>query len=374
VIYVDNAATTQLDSDAYEAMKPYLIYDYGNASSAYSFARNPKKALKKARSIIASSINTNSENIFFTSGGTESDNWAIKGIAFAQCKKGKHIITSQIEHHAILNSCAFLESLGFDITYLPVDKSGYVLPTSLEKAIRKDTILVSIMLANNEIGTIQNIKELVAIAHAHGIIFHTDAVQGVGHIHINVSDLNVDLLSASAHKFNGPKGIGFLYKKNDVNMQPYVHGGIQESQMRAGTENIAGIVGMSVALEKNTRNIEYHTKILWELSNTILCELKQNHVDFILNGDAEKRLPGHLSLSFRGQDGEAIMHRLDLKGILISTGAACNSKEIGVSHVIKAISVPKEYAKGTIRITFGKNNTQNEALQIAHTLIKILKT
>jgi cysteine desulfurase len=264
--------------------------------------------------------------------------------------------------------------LGFDITYLPVDKSGYVLPTSLEKAIRKDTILVSIMLANNEIGTIQNIKELVAIAHAHGIIFHTDAVQGVGHIHINVSDLNVDLLSASAHKFNGPKGIGFLYKKNDVNMQPYVHGGIQESQMRAGTENIAGIVGMSVALEKNTRNIEYHTKILWELSNTILCELKQNHVDFILNGDAEKRLPGHLSLSFRGQDGEAIMHRLDLKGILISTGAACNSKEIGVSHVIKAISVPKEYAKGTIRITFGKNNTQNEALQIAHTLIKILKT
>lgn len=364
-IYADNAATTKLDIDAFEAMKPYLLDEYGNASQHYSFAHKPKKALNEARTVIAECINASPEEIYFTSGGTESDNWAIKGVALNGISAP--IITSEIEHHAILNSCKAVETIGFPVVYLNVTKQGVVEPVELNNAITSSTKLVSIMYVNNEIGSIQPIKELCKIAHKNGALFHTDAVQAVGHIHINVKELGVDLLSASAHKFNGPKGIGFLYVKNGTPIQPYVNGGSQESSLRSGTENIASIIGMAVALKKNCEQIDKMSRLLANFESELLRLLKAYNVPFIRNG-ADNHLAGNISLSFPGKDGEAIMHILDLRGICISTGAACNSINTEISHVLQAIGLQEEYAKGTIRISFGSNNTNEDVQHIADSL------
>ena len=365
IIYADNAATTQLDIDAFEAMKPYLLNEYCNASQPYSFARKPKQALKEARITIAKCINASPEEIYFTSGGTESDNWAIKAIAM-NGEIGK-ILTSKIEHHAILNSCKSVETQGICVEYLDVSNTGVLEPTTLAGAITDSTKLVSVMYANNEIGSIQPIKELCEIAHRNGALFHTDAVQAVGHVTIDVKELGIDLLSASAHKFNGPKGIGFLYIKKGTPVQAYADGGSQEFSLRAGTENVASIVGMATALKKNCDSITESEKHLNELEEHFLNMLSNLNVDFIRNG-SKKHIPGNISLSFHNADGEAILHRLDLKGICISTGAACNSVKTEVSHVLQAISLPIEYAKGTVRISLGKNNTTSDVETIANTL------
>ena len=368
-IYADNAATTKLDIDAFEAMKPFLLDEYGNASQPYSFARKPKQALREARAIIAQCINAEPEEIFFTSGGTESDNWAIKGVAFADAEKHT-IITSQIEHHAILRACEDVEKLGCPVIYLPVTKKGVVTPEVLNSAITSDTRLISIMYANNEIGTIEPIKELCEIAHRNGALFHTDAVQAVGHIEIDVKALGVDMLSASAHKFNGPKGIGFLYIKKGTPINSYASGGAQEFGMRAGTENVASIVGMAVALKKNCERIQEATRHLLTCETLLIEKLNNAGVDFIRNG-SDNHIPGNISLSFRSADGETILHRLDLMGICVSTGSACDSVNTKVSHVLDAIGTEEEYAEGTIRISLSSINTIIEVNTIGDSLLKI---
>ncbi|MBD5156846.1 MAG: cysteine desulfurase [Butyrivibrio sp.] len=369
-IYVDNAATTKLDIDAFEAMKPYLLEEYGNASQPYSFARKPKQALKEARAIIAQCINADPEEIFFTSGGTESDNWAIKGSAFSDTQK-RAIITSQIEHHAILRSCEDIEKMGYPVAYLPVTKEGIVTAEALESVITPTTRLVSVMLANNEIGTIEPINELCKIAHQNGALFHTDAVQAVGHIQIDVKKLGVDLLSASAHKFNGPKGIGFLYIKKGTPITSYTSGGAQEFGMRAGTENFASIVGMAVALKKNCDTITENTRHIEAMESQLLDGLSSAGLDFVRNGSNE-RVPGNISLSFKNADGEALLHRLDLMGICVSTGAACDTVNTRVSHVLNAIGLKQEYSNGTIRITLSASNTQENVTAIISALRIIL--
>ena len=369
VIYADNAATTQLDTDAFEAMKPFLLENYANPSGAYSQSKKAKQAIKAARKTIAECINAEPEQIYFTSGGTESDNWAIKGFALSDYDY-KAVITSQIEHHAILNSCYDIERLKHPVAYLPVDCKGVVATDTLNRYISDRTGLVSVMTTNNEIGTIEPIKELAQIAHSHGALFHTDAVQAVGHIPIDVKVLGIDMLSASAHKFNGPKGIGFLYCKERV-LQPFHNGGSQEFGMRAGTENVPAIVGMTVALRKNIIEMEQNAKHLRRLSEELLSILEASNVPFILNGHPTNRLPGNINLSIKGKSGEGLMHMLDLKGICVSTGSACDSHNQQVSHVIQAIGVPEDYCEGTIRITLGKHNTEEEVKAIAETLIKL---
>jgi cysteine sulfinate desulfinase/cysteine desulfurase-like protein len=371
MIYVDNAATTKMDPDAFEAMKSYLISDYGNASQPYFFAKPAKKAIADARESIAGCIGVDPEEIYFTSGGTESDNWAIKGSASSDAEK-RATITSQIEHHAILNACEAIERLGYPVAYLPVTNEGIVRPEKLEQYITNKTRLVSVMLANNEIGTIEPIAELARIAHAHGALFHTDAVQAVGHIPINVKDLGVDMLSSSAHKFNGMKGSGFLYIRKGIKILPYADGGAQEHGMRAGTENVAAIVAMAVALKKNCDCMEKTAQKLNKLEIVLLDALTAAGIDYRRNGNID-HLPGNVNISIKGADGEMLLHRLDLKGICISTGSACDSVNTRVSHVIEAIHVSEEYAKGTIRISFGKDNTGEEALAVANTLIDILR-
>lgn len=370
-IYADNAATTKLDIDAFEAMKPYLLDEYGNASQPYSFSRKTKTAIKEAREIIAGCLNAKPEEIFFTSGGTESDNWAIKGTNFNSIDK--HLtITSEIEHHAILNSCSAIEKLGFPVVYLKPSKEGVLTYKDLEQVISEKTKLVSIMLANNEIGTIQPIKELCDLAHRYGALFHTDAVQAVGHVSIDVEELGVDMLSASAHKFNGPKGIGFLYMNKDINITPYFHGGSQENKMRAGTENVASIVGMAVALQNKLNNMEHNIQVAETLRNKFFEELNQSGLDYIINGSSD-RLPGIINISFKGASGETLLHRLDLMGICISTGSACNTNFTELSHVIKSTNVPNDYAKGTIRISLNEYNTIEEVKTIVESISKILK-
>ena len=369
-IYADNAATTQLDMDAFEAMKPYLLGEYGNASQPYSFARTAKKALKNSREIIAQCIGAQPEEIFFTSGGTESNNWAIKGTAFSDAAKHA-FITSVIEHHAILRSCADIERMGYPVSYLPVDSVGTVNARTLSEYINSETRLVSIMTANNEIGSIQDISALAAIAHSRGAIFHTDAVQAVGHIEIDVNLLGVDMLSASAHKFNGPKGIGFLYVRKGTPLMPYASGGGQEHHMRAGTENVASIVGMATALKKNVAAIKDTASHLSLLENRLLIGLSNANIRFSRNG-GEMHIPGNLSLSFPGHSGEALLHRLDLMGICVSTGSACNSKETQISHVLQAIGLELDLAKGTIRLSFGRNNSENDVDIIVESLQRIL--
>lgn len=370
MIYADNAATTSLAPEALAAMMTYLQEEYGNASQPYLFSRASKKALKKARETIAGCINAEPEEIFFTSGGTESDNWAIKGTMFVY-GDNRALITSQIEHHAILHSAASVERMGYPVTYLPVDDKGTISPKTLEAHITDRTKLVSIMFSNNEVGTIEPIKELATITHAHGAIFHTDAVQAIGHVNVDVKALGIDMLSASAHKFNGPKGIGFLYIKKGVRINPFNDGGSQESGMRAGTENIASIVGMAKALEKNCLEIPKFTSKMEDLEKSLLMRLDSAGIDYRRNGF--NHVPGNVSLSFKNAEGEMLLHRLDLKGICVSTGAACDSKNTQVSHVIEAIHIPEEYAYGTIRISFGKNNTVEEAISIANAIISIIK-
>lgn len=367
IIYADNAATTKLDYDAFEAMKPYLLNEYSNASQPYSFARLAKKALKEARKIIAECINAKPEEIYFTSGGTESDNWAIKGVLLHNAKK--NLITSEIEHKAVLNSAKFIEKMGCSVKYLKPNCDGIINPLSLEKSITNETGLVSIMYANNEIGSIQPIKELCNIAHQNGALFHTDAVQTVGHIKIDVQELGVDLLSASAHKFNGPKGIGFLYVKSGTNITPYIDGGAQEKSLRAGTENVASIVGMACALKNNCNYIDENLAYTKSLEVEFLKNISE--LDFIKNG-GQYTLPGNISISFKGKSGESLLHRLDLKGICVSTGSACNSSMTQISHVLKAIGLNEEYAIGTIRVSIGKENTIEEIHFIANELKKII--
>ena len=369
-IYADNAATTKLDIDAFEAMKPYLLEDYGNASQPYFFAKKPKLALQAARRTIAACIGALPEEIFFTSGGTESDNWTIK--CFGLRNDVRKVYTSEIEHHAVLNADE-------NAVRLPVDARGIVLPEVLEEAfIPADfpvpsclSTLVSVMLVNNEIGTVEPIKELAAVAHAHAARFHTDAVQAVGHIPIDVNELGVDMLSASAHKFNGPKGIGFLYVRKGTILSPYADGGAQEHGMRAGTENVASIVGMATALKKNCDEMQLTTEKLRSMERDFIDTLEKSNIDFIRNG-SDNRVPGNINISIRGASGEMLLHRLDLMGICISTGSACDSVNTQVSHVIKAINVPQEYAEGTIRVSFGRDNKLDDAVEVANAIIKVL--
>ncbi len=374
-IYADNAATTHLSAAAAHAMEMYSSENYANPSSLHSMGQNAKKILEEARSRIAAVIEAEPSEIYFTSGGTESDNLALKGRAFCYPGEKKRIVTSSIEHHAILNSAEFLSKMGYDIVRLPVDERGIVNLDDLEKAINEDTILVSIMLANNEIGIIEPIRKLADIAHiAHkrNVPFHTDAVQAAGHIRVSVKELNVDMLSASAHKFNGPRGIGFLYVRKGIKLTPLINGGGQEAGLRAGTENLPAVMGMTAALEENHNRIAENQNHLLDLEKIILEGLSENNIDYRINGGKEK-LPGLLSLSFKDRDGEKILHRLDLSGICISTGSACNSRETEISHVLKAIALEKSYAKGAIRISFGANNTEEEAREILNALLKVVK-
>ena len=376
MIYADNAATTKLDIDAFEAMKQYLCEDYGNASQPYFFAKRPRMALKHARRDIAECIGADPDELFFTSGGSESDNWAIKRYSpFAT--DIRHIITSKIEHHAILNAVeAEAKYSNAEVFYLDVDEHGSVNAADLEKILARhreavtscETTLISVMMANNEIGTIEPIKELADVARRYGASFHTDAVQAVGHIPIDVHDLGVSTLSASAHKFNGPKGVGFLYSRSSI--ANLIDGGSQERGLRAGTENVAAIVGMAVALKKNCQSIKANEEHIRHLEEVLLGKLNASGLDFIRNGI--NQLPGNISLSFANAEGEMILHRLDLKKICISTGSACDSVNTQVSHVIKAIGVPEKYAKGTIRISLGKDNTEEEVNSIVSALKDVL--
>ncbi len=370
-VYADNAATTQMDADTFEAMKPYLLQEYGNVSQPYLFSRKPREALRQARAIIASCISADPEEIYFTSGGTESDNWALKGTMYVN---GDHrgLVTSQVEHHAVLHSAAAVEKMGYPVTYLPVDSECTVSPAALKDVVTDNIKLVSVMLSNNEVGTIQPIKELASIAHANKALFHTDAVQAVGHIKIDIKELDVDMLSASAHKFNGPKGIGFLYIRKGTKLLPFNDGGAQEFGMRAGTENIASIVGMATALKRNCDSLEAHQKHLVYLEKELLKGLQQGGLDFIRNG-SDHHVPGNVSLSFKGSDGEMLLHRLDLMGICVSTGSACDSKNTQISHVLKAMGIPEEYARGTIRISLGKDNTLEEVQKIIKSIQKVLR-
>ena len=373
MIYADHAATTALSPGAFEAMKPWLQEQYGNPSTLYRLAREPRKAIDHAREIIAGAIGALPEEIIFTSGGTESNNWAIKGTAFRNANRKGEIVTSCIEHHAVLNPCAFLERLGYTIDYLPVNCEGVVYPATLVDIFRVPPILVSVMLANNEVGSVQPIRTLANIAHGFGGLIHTDAVQAVGHIPIDVNELGVDMLSASAHKFNGPKGIGFLYVRKGVELEPLMHGGSQEKHRRAGTENVAGIVGMATALEEHINNLGTEMVYLNDLSSTLVSALYDRGLDFRING-ARDRIPGSLNVSFRGVEGEMLLHRLDLMGTEIATGSACDSINTVLSHVIKAMKVPNEYANGTIRITLGMDNTQEQMIHIADQLKQIIES
>ncbi|MQN91384.1 cysteine desulfurase [Prevotella copri] len=367
-VYADNAATTRLSNKAFESMLPYLQNEYGNASQLYSFARLPKKALKKARQVIANCIGAQPSEIFFTSCGTESDNWVINGAV----QQHLPIVTSSIEHHAILRPCEAAKRCGCSVSLLPVTKEGIVLSSSVKEVVHSSCGLLSVMYANNEIGTIQPIKELATIAHENGWLMHTDAVQAMGHTRINVRELGIDMLSASAHKFNGPKGIGFLYIKEGIDWPSLIKGGAQEKGLRAGTENVASIVGMATALEENVISICENESYLAHLEEILISNLSRSGIVFYRNG-AENHIRGNVSLSFPNRSGESIMHRLDLKGICVSTGSACDSKETQISHVLKAIGLEEMLAKGTIRISLSKYNTEQDMIKIVQVLVGILK-
>lgn len=369
-IYADNAATTQLSKAALDAMMPWMLSEYGNASQPYTFARKPKKALADARTAIADCINAQPDEIIFTSGGTESDNWAIKGSAFSDARK-RATITTAFEHHAILHSCYAIERLGYPVSYLMPTEEGLISTKELQTIISDTTRLVSIMYANNEIGSIQPINELCEVAHSYGALFHTDAVQAVGHAKIDVQELGIDLLSASAHKFNGPKGIGFLYIRKGTNIASYADGGAQEMSHRAGTENIAAIVGMAAALTENCNTMKKHIDKVRGLEKRLIDGLRAANIVFSRNGGSNT-LPGLLSLSFPSADGEAILHRMDLSGICISTGSACNGESTNISHVLQAIRLDESLAKGTIRIAFGKNNSEDDVDRIIQVLLRIV--
>ena len=372
-VYLDNSATTKMDERVLEEMLPYLKEDYGNASSLYSLGRKSKKAIEDSREKVATILNCRPDEIYFTSGGSESDNTAIKGIARANRKKGKHIITSKIEHLAVLDTCKELEKEGFDVTYLDVDSKGKVNIEELKKAIRKDTILISIMYANNEIGTIQDISEIGRIARENNVYFHTDAVQAVGNLDIDVQAQNIDSLSLSGHKFYGPKGIGVLYVRKNVKFNKFIAGGHQERNKRAGTENVANIVGLSKALEISYNELKEHREKILYLRNYYEEKVKQNIDNIIINGDEKNRLPGNSNISFIGVNGQDLLLNLDMIGICVSSGSACTSGSIDASHVLIALGVKEEVAKSSIRVSIGKYNTKEEIDYLVENLIEIVK-
>jgi len=358
--YFDNAATTLLDKDVLDKMMVYYEKLYYNPSSLYKPSIECFKAINEAREKIAKCINANNNEIYFTSGGTESDNLALKGFAYANKNKGKHIITSCIEHPAILNACKTLEKEGFEVTYISVDSNGIINLEELKNAIREDTILISVMFANNEIGTIEPIKEIGKIAKEKNIVFHTDAVQAIGSLKIDVKELNIDMLSMSAHKFYGPKGVGALYIRKGVSINRLNDGGHQESNKRSGTENVPGIVGMGYAIEKAYSNIDENVKYISELRDYYISEIKKRIPEIILNGDEINRLPGNANFSFKYIEGESILLLLDKYGICVSTGSACSSKTLEPSYVLLSIGLPHEVAHGSIRVSIGKHNTKEE--------------
>jgi len=373
IIYMDHSATTYVRKEVMEAMAPYHAEHFGNPSSIYGIARDSKKAVDAARVQVANALGAEPDEIYFTSGGSESDNWAIKGIASASVKKGNHIVTSKIEHHAVLHTCQFLEKNGFTVTYLPVDEYGLVSPAELEKAITDRTILVSIMYANNEIGTIEPVAELGAVARKHKIPFHTDAVQAIGNVPIDVKAQNIDLLSLSAHKFYGPKGVGVLYIRKGTKIDNLIHGGGQERRRRAGTENLAGIVGLGKAIELATADIEGHNRKIRALRDRLLKGIRETIPNTHLNGHPEKRLPGNINISFEFIEGESMLLWLDDEGICASTGSACTSGSLEPSHVLLATGLPVEISHGSLRLTLGNVNTDADVDFVLEVLPKVVQ-
>ena len=371
-IYLDHSATTRVRKDVLNAMIPYYYDEYGNPSSLYSIGRTAKKAIEHAREQVAHAINCDPSEIYFTSCGSESDNLAIKGVAYANKNKGKHIITSKIEHPAILNTCKNLENKGFRVSYIDCDEKGFVDINQLEKAICGDTIIISIMTANNEIGTIQNVEEIGKIAHKYGIIFHTDAVQAIGNVKIDVSKMNIDMLSMSAHKFYGPKGVGALYVRNGINFERVQDGGHQEKNKRSGTEYVAGIVGLGKAIEIANGRINMYNEYLLGLRKYFIDEITKRIKEIRVNGDLNQRLPGNINVSFKNKDSSKILLQLDRSGICASGGSACSSGESSPSHVLSAIKVPSEWINGTIRLTLGEENTITEMNYVINVLDKII--
>ncbi len=373
IIYLDNAATTKTAPEVVEAMIPYFSEHYGNPSSLYSVAAESKKGVENGRKQIADVIGAKQEEIYFTAGGTEADNWALKATVEAYKNKGNHIITSKIEHHAVLHACQYLEKHGIEVTYLDVDENGVVKLDELKKAIRPTTILISIMFANNEIGTIQPVKEIGAIAKEHGILFHTDAVQAFGQLPINVDELNIDMLSSSAHKINGPKGIGFLYIRKGVKIRSFIHGGAQERKRRAGTENVPGIVGYGVAAKRAAETMKERTEKERELRDYLIERMTREVPYTRLNGHRTDRLPNNANFSFQFIEGESLLIMLDGKGICGSSGSACTSGSLDPSHVLLAIGLPHEIAHGSLRLTLSEETTKEELDYVVEEVKKIVE-
>ena len=372
-IYLDNAATTKTRPEVVQAMLPYFTEYYGNPSSVYEFSNESKKAINRSRETIAEAIGAKTNEIYFTAGGTESDNWALAATAEAYQAKGNHIITSKIEHHAVLHTCEYLEKRGFEVTYLDVDENGVIKLDELKKAIRPTTILISIMFANNEIGTIEPVKEIGEIAKEHGIIFHTDAVQAFGHVPINVDEYHIDMMSASGHKLNGPKGIGFLYIRTGIKTRSFMHGGAQERKRRGGTENVPGIVGFGKAVEIAVNTMEERTKRESELRDYLMNRVMAEVPYVRINGHRTSRLSNNVNFAFQFIEGESLLIMLDMVGICGSSGSACTSGSLDPSHVLLAIGLPHEIAHGSLRLTLNADNTMEEMDYVAESIKKIVE-
>ena len=371
-VYMDNGATTRVTEPVMAAMQPYFCEIYGNPSSVHGFGRESRKAVEAARAQVAKAIGAQPREIYFTGCGTEADNWALRGAAYANIKKGKHIITTNFEHHAILHTCKQLEKEGFEVTYLPVDHDGLVTPGQLEAAIRPDTVLVSIMYANNEVGTIEPIPELAAVAKAHGVLFHTDAVQAIGHVPIDVAAQGIDMLSMSGHKFHAPKGIGALYVRQGVRIQRLMEGGAQERGQRPGTENLAGIVGIGKAIEMATEDVETRAAKMAAIRDHMIERIMNEISHVQLNGHPTQRMCGNINVSFYFVESESILLHLDFKGIAASSGSACTSGSLDPSHVLLAIGVSHEHANGSVRLSLCEENTMEEADYVVDSLVEIV--
>ena len=369
IIYLDNSATTPIKSEVLQEMMPYLTTEYGNASSLYSVGRSAKRAIEKARNRVAELLNCNHNEIYFTGGGSESDNIALKGFVYANKEKGNHIITSKIEHPAILETCKTLERQGFEVSYINVNENGIIDVEELRKSIKTNTILISVMTANNEVGTVQPIEEIAKIAHDNNIIFHTDAVQAIGNVQIDVEKMRIDMLSLSSHKINGPKGVGALYIKNGIEVEKFINGGHQEKDRRAGTENVAGIVGIGKAAEIARKNMETHIRNLSKIRDYYIKKVQKEIPNIRINGSMENRLPGNANISFKGINASELIFKLDERGICVSSGSACSSENTNPSHVLTAMNVPEVYLNSAIRTTFGDNNTFEQVDYV----VKILK-
>lgn len=372
-VYMDYSATTPVKKEVLDAMLPYFLEHFGNPSSLYSIAQESKEALEKARGQVASLIGAKANEVFFTAGGSEADNWALEGVADALKDKGNHIITTKIEHHAILHTAEYLEKHGIDVTYLDVDAEGRVNPEDVEKAITDKTVLISIMMVNNEVGTIEPIKEIAEIAHNHGILLHTDAVQALGNVPIDVDNMGIDLMSMSGHKIYGPKGVGALYIRKGTKISNFIHGGAQEMKKRAGTENLAGIVGFGKAAELAKENLESHIDRVSELRDYFISEVTSKIPDTIVNGSMEHRHPGNANISFEYIEGESMLILLDMNGISVSTGSACSSKSLTPSHVLSAMGIPVERIHGTLRFTIGDPTTKEDIDYVIEKLVEIVQ-